>query len=261
METVIKMNRSSRIVLTTRIRKRFKTSRFDLKREVMLVLLALTIFASWLCLASAALPDNNSSIGIGNYIVENSDNKIAYSLICVMVGALIGYLFSLRRLEKETAIEFLHERYLPLLGTLDWIVRSWYIWTDESTKEKVDLSDEETTRILSDDLLELSQIIESTIKSGALILIHRINNEAYKNAMSLDYLLRDYKYKILQTNTDNHNSSEDVIDAINKVTPSIENLYNELEKVTMPMLIKEYRKIMEDDTSIFGRSNLGGDMN
>ena len=111
----------------------------------------------------------------------------------------------------------------------------------------VDLSDEETTRILAEDLLELSQITESTIKSGALILIRRINNDAYDNAMVLDYLLRDYKYKILQTNTDNHNSSEDVIDAINKVTPSIENLYNELEKVTMPMLIKEYRKIIEDD--------------
>ena len=253
METVIKMNRSSTIVLPTTIRKRFKANRFDLKRGMGLVLLALTIFVSWLCLSSAALPDNNSSMDAGNYIIKNLDTTIAYSLICVMVGALIGYFFSLRRLEKETAIKFLHECYLPLLGTLDWIVRSWYIWADESTKEKVDLSDEETTRILSEDLLELSQIIESTIKSGALILIRRINNDAYNNAMTLDYLLRDYKYKILQTNTDNHNSSDDVIGAINKVTPSIENLYNELEKVTMPMLIKEYRKIIEDDTSIFGR--------
>ena len=72
METAIKMNRSSRIILPTTIRTRFKASRFDLKREVMLVLLALTIFVSWLCLASASLPDNNSSMGAGNYIITNS---------------------------------------------------------------------------------------------------------------------------------------------------------------------------------------------
>ncbi|KAF5415798.1 MAG: hypothetical protein C5S48_04890 [Candidatus Methanogaster sp.] len=74
METAIKMNRSSITILPTTIKKRFKASRFDLKREVGLVSLALAISLSWLYLASAALPDNNSSMGAGNYIVTNSYN-------------------------------------------------------------------------------------------------------------------------------------------------------------------------------------------
>lgn len=202
------------------------------------------------------------SIGTSNYIVANLDNVII--IISVIIGALIAYVFSLRRLEKETAIQFLHEHYLPLLGTLDWIACSWFTCTDESTKEKVDLSDEETTRIFSADLLELSQTLESVIKSGAIILLYRINSNTYNNALALDYLLRDYKYKILQKNTNNHNSSEDDIAAFNKlmlpIEKLIEKLDDELDKITMPILIKEYRKIMEDDTSIFGKSNLKGDM-
>lgn len=257
METVIKMDRNDRIVLPMRIRKKFKTSRFELKREVVLVLLALVISLSWLCLSSAALPDNNSSMG-GNYIVVNSNNPIITGILGVVVGALATGFVSLwlleQRLKRETAIKFLHEHYLPLLGTLHRVVYACYVWTNDPLKENVELSDKEATQFFSEDVLELSQTIESAIRSGAIILLYRINSKTYNNIVALDYLLKDYQYKISHKNTVIHDSDDDSTVAFNKLTRQIEDLTTELEKISMPELIEEYKRMMKDDAPLMPES-------
>ena len=262
METAIKMNRSSMIILPTTIKKRFKASRFDLKCGVGLVLLTLTIFVSWLCLPSAALPDNNSSMGADNYSVAYlSNNPIVdgiggiidiYDIIKIVVTAAFTYIVSLRllkrRLGRENAIRFLTEHYLPLLGTLERTVYAWYVWgIDDNYKDEVGVSDEETKQIFLEDLLKLSQTLESIMKSGANILLYKIDEEIYNNVMALDYLIRDCLYKISQ----NQNiSDDDITEAINKITPSIEKLHKELSKMGMPKLVEEYQKIMKDKNPI-----------
>lgn len=262
METAIKMNRSSMIILPTTIKKRFKASRFDLKYGVGLVLLALTIFVSWLCLSSAALPDDNSSTGAGNYSVAYlSNNPIVdgiggiidiYDIIKIVVTAAFTYIVSSRllkrRLERENAVRFLTEHYLPLLGTLERTVYAWYMWSiDDNYKDEVGVSDEETRQIFLEDLLKLSQTLESIMKSGANILLYKIDEEIYNNVMALDYLIRDCLYKISQ----NQNiSDDDITEAINKITPSIEKLHKELSKMGMPKLVEEYQKIMKDKNPI-----------
>lgn len=257
METVIKMDRNDGIVLPMRIRKKFKTSRFELKREVVLVLLALVISLSWLCLSSAALPDNNSSMG-GNYIVVNSNNPIITGILGVVVGALATGFVSLwlleQRLKRETAIKFLHEHYLPLLGTLHRVVYACYVWTNDPLKENVELSDKEATQFFSEDVLELSQTIESAIRSGAIILLYRINSKTYNNIVALDYLLKDYQYKISHKNTVIHDSDDDSTVAFNKLTRQIEDLTTELEKISMPELIEEYKRMMKDDAPLMPES-------
>ncbi len=252
METVIKMNRSSTIVLPTTIRKRFKASRFDLKRGMVLVLLALTIFISWLCLASAALPDNNSTEA-GNYgATYLSNNPIVAGIFGGVIGAVLTYVLSLRllkrRLERENAVRFLTEHYLPLLGTLDRVAYAWHIWSiDDAFKETVGLSDEETEKLFLEDILKLSQTLESTMRSGANILLYRIDDEIYRYTMVLDYLIRDCLYTISQNQ---NNGDDDITETINKITPSIEKLYEELAKMRMPKLIKEYQDIMKDKNPI-----------
>jgi len=258
METVIKMNRSSMIILPTTIRKRFKASRFDLKCVVGSVLLALTLFVSWLCLSSAALPDNNSSTGAGNYIVVNSNNPIIIGILGVVVGALAtGFVSSWlleQRLKRETAMKFLHEHYLPLLGTLQRVVYAWYVWTNDPLKENVGLSDKEATQFFSENVSELSQTIESAIRSGAIILLYRINSETYNNIVALDYLLKDYQYKISHKNTVIRDSDDDFTVAFNKLTRQIGDLTTELEKISMPKLIKEYKRMMKDDAPLMPES-------
>jgi len=252
METVIKMNRSSTIVLPTTIRKRFKASRFDLKRGMVLVLLALTIFISWLCLASAALPDNNST-EVGNYgVAYLSNNPIVAGIIGGVIGAVLTYILSLRllkrRLERENAVIFLTEHYLPIIGTLEWVVYAWSMCdSDDTYKETVGLSDEETKRIFLEDISKLSQMLEYTMRSGTNVLLYRIDEDIYKYAVALDYLIRDCLYTISQ----NQNiSDDDITEAIDKITPSIVKLHQELSKMGMPTLIKEYQKIMGDKNPI-----------
>ena len=259
MGTVIKRNRSSTVVLLTMIRKRFNNaSRFESKQGVYLVLLVLTIFISWLCLASAALPDNNSSIGVGNYIVVNSNNQIITGILGVLVGALATGFVSLwlleQRLKRETAIKFLHEHYLPLLGTLHRVVYAWYVWTNDPLKENVELSDKETTQFFSENVLELSQTIESAIRSGAIILLYRINRKTYDDIVALDYLLKDYQYKIPHENTVIRDSDDDHTVAFNKLTSQIEDLTTELGKISMHGLIEEYKRMMKDDAPIMPES-------
>jgi len=260
METVIKMNRSSTIVLPTTIRKRFKASMSGLKSEVHLVFLALVIFISCSCLASAVLSDNNSSIGADDYIITNSYNQIIVGAIGGAIGGIIAgiivavvtYVFSLsllkRRLERENAVRFLTEHYLPLLGMLEWIFYDHYIWcTDDTYKEDVGLSDEETKQIFLEDLLKLSQTLESIMRGGANILLYKIDEEIYDSVTSSYYLIRDCLYTISQSQDI---SDDDITKAINKITPSIEKLHNKLSKMGMPKLIKEYQKTMKDKNPI-----------
>ena len=261
MKTAIKMNRSDRVVLPTRIRKRFEAKGFELKNGVVLVLLALTIFVSWLCLAGAALPDNNSTEA-GNYgVTYLSNNPIVVGIFGGVIGAVLTYLFSLRllkrRLERENAVRFLTEHYLPLLGTLDWVAYAWHIWSiDDAYKETVGLSDEETEKLFLEDILKLSQTLESTMRSGANILLYRIDEEIYNCAVALDYLIRDCLYTISQNQ---NNGDDDITETINKITPSIEKLYEELAKMGIPKLIKEYQDIMEDKNPILGDQKLRDD--
>ena len=258
METVIKMNRSSTIVLPTTIRKRFKASMSGLKSEVHLVLLALVIFISCSCLASAVLSDNNSSIGAGTRIVINSNDPIITGILGVVVGALATGFVSLwlleQRLKRETAIKFLHEHYLPLLGTLHRVVYAWYVWTNDPLKENVELSDKETTQFFSENVLELSQTIESAIRSGAIILLYRINSKTYNSIVALDYLLKDYQYNMSHKNIVIRDSDDDLTVAFNKLTRQIEDLTTELEKISMHELIEEYKRMMKDDAPIIPES-------
>jgi len=190
----------------------------------------------------------------GNYIVVNSNNPIITGILGVVVGALATGFVSLwlleQRLKRETAIKFLHEHYLPLLGTLHRVVYAWYVWTNDPLKENVELSDKETTQFFSENVLELSQTIESAIRSGAIILLHRINSKTYDNIMALDYLLKDYQYNISHKNTVVCDSDDDLTLAFNKLTRQIENLTTELEKISMPELIEEYNRMMKDDAPI-----------
>ena len=256
MGTVIKRNRISAIVLLTMIRKRFNNaSRFESKRGVCLVLLALTIFISWLCLASAALPDNNST-DAGNYGVAYISNNLIVDaiddIIKVVVTAAFTYIASSRllkrRLERENAVRFLTDYYLPLLGTLDRTVYSWYIWgIDDNYKEKVGLSGEETKRIFLEDISKLSQTMESMMRGGANILLYKIDEEIYNNIMALDYLIRDCLYTISQNQSI---SDDDITEAINKITPLIEKLHEGLSKMGMPKLINEYQNMMKGKNPI-----------
>ena len=252
METVIEVDRSDRVVLPTKIRNRFKASRFDLKREVVLVLLALTISASWLCLASAALPDNNNT-EVGNYgVAYLSNNPIVAGIIGGVIGAVLTYIRSLRllkrRLERENAVRFLTEHYLPILGTLEWVAYARSMCdSDDTYKETVGLSDEETKRIFLEDISKLSQTLEYTMRSGTNVLLYRIDEDIYKYAVALDYLIRDCLYTISQSQ---NISDDDITEAIDKITPSIVKLHQELSKMGMPTLIKEYQKIMGDKNPI-----------
>ena len=201
---------------------------------------------SWLYVGSAMLPNNSTEAG-NSVVTYLPNNPIVAGIIGGVIGASLTYIFSLkllkRRLERENAVKFLTEHYLPLLGTLEWIVYAWYIWgIDNTYKEEVGLSDEETTRIFLEDLLKLSQTLESTMRSGANVLLYRIDKEIYHSAVALDYLIRDCLYKISQNQNIGY---DEIIDAINKVTPSIENLHKELAKMGMPKLIDKYQEIMK----------------
>lgn len=194
----------------------------------------------------------------GDDISNNRDellilnNPIIAGIIGGVVGALFTYFFSLsllrERLERENAVKFLTEHYLPLLGTLEWTTIVWDIWgRDDTYKEEVGLSKEETNQFFLQDLSKLSQILESTMRSGSNILLYKIDEEIYQTAGALNYLIKDCLYKISQ----NKNISDnDIEKAINKVTPSIEKLHKELSKRGMPELIKEYQTIMKDKNPI-----------
>ena len=210
----------------------------------------------------------NNSTEAGNYVVTHLlSNPIVAAIIIVVIGAFITlivvttkyftrasltYLFSLRllkrRLERENAVNFLTEHYLPLIGTLEWVVYAWYMWgIDDTYKEEVGLSEEETTRIFLEDLSKLSQTLESTMRSGAIVLLHKIDEEIYHSAVALDYLIRDCLYTISQNQNIGY---DEITDAINKVTPSLEKLHKELAKMEMPKLIDKYQEIMKDKKPI-----------
>jgi hypothetical protein len=201
----------------------------------------------------------------GNYIITNSYNQIIVGVIGGIIGGIIvaavTYTFSLRllkrRLERENAVRFLTEHYLPLLGTFEWVAYAWHMWSiDDAYKETVGLSDEETERIFLEDILKLSQTLESAMRSGANILLYRIDEEIYKCAVALDYLIRDCLYTISQ----NQNIDDgDITETINKITPSIEKLHEELAKMGIPKLIKEYQDIMKDKNPILGDQKLRDD--
>ncbi|MEA1865708.1 MAG: hypothetical protein U9N46_11080, partial [Euryarchaeota archaeon] len=92
-------------------------------------------------------------------------------------------------------------------------------------------SDEETERIFLEDILKLAQTLESTMRSGANILLYRIDEEIYKCAVALDYLIKDCLYTISQ----NQNiSDDDITEEINKITSAIEKLHGKLSKRGMP---------------------------
>ena len=85
------------------------------------------------------------------------------------------------------------------------------------------------------------------MRGGANILLYKIDEEIYNSVTSSYYLIRDCLYTISQ-NQDI--SADDIIEAIQKITLSIEKLHNELSKMGMPKLIKEYQKIMKDKNPI-----------
>lgn len=174
------------------------------------------------------------------------------AMIGGIIGSIITYRNSLKlleqRLEKENAIKFLTEHYLPLLGTLEWVATAWHIWTSNDTaKEEMGLSDEETNQIFSDNILKLSQTLESTLRSDAGIILSRISKDAYTNTLALDYKIKIYQHIISQINANDC----DFMNEINKITPKIEELYGELEEITiMPELIEEYHKMINDKAPI-----------
>jgi hypothetical protein len=94
------------------------------------------------------------------------------------------------------------------------------------------------------------------MRSGANILLYRIDEEIYNCAVALDYLIRDCLYTISQNQ---NNGDDDITETINKITPSIEKLYEELAKMGIPKLIKEYQDIMEDKNPILGDQKLRDD--
>ena len=197
-----------------------------------------------------------ASVGTASVLFNSGDdisnNPIIAGIIGVVVGALVTHVFSLmllkQRLERENAVKFLTEHYLPLLGTLEWTATLWDIWgRDDTYKEEVGLSEKETNQFFLQDLSKLSQMLESTMRSGSNILLYKIDDEIYDNVAALNYLIKDCLYTISQ----NQNiSDDDIIKAINKVTPSIEKLHIKLSARNMPELIKEYQKIMQDKNPI-----------
>lgn len=193
---------------------------------------------------------------IGDIIINGVWTIFAAMIGGIIVG-IIAYINSLKlleqRLEKENAIQFLTEHYLPLLGALEWVAAAWHIQTfDDTAKEEIGLSDEETNQILSENILKLSQTIESTLRSGAGIILCRIGKSAYTTILVLDYKIKAYHYRISQTNVNDCDTMNDFQNEINEITQKIQELYDKLEEITiMPVLIEEYRKIINDKASIF----------
>ena len=167
------------------------------------------------------MPDNNSTVS-GNFSKSDySNNSIITGVIGGIIGSLLTYYFSLRlltqRLEKENAVKFLTGHYLPFVGMLEWTASAWYIWTkNEACKKELKLTNEESCKIFIEYLSKLSQTLESTIKSGAIIILYRIDEKIYYDILALDYLLKDCLNKISHYQNLNN---ENIIENINKDTP------------------------------------------
>ena len=139
---------------------------------------------------------------------------------------------------------------------------AWHIQTfDDTAKEEMGLSDEETNQILSENILKLSQTMESTLRSGAGIILYRISKNAYTNILVLDYKIKAYQYRALQINANDCDFTNDFQNEIDQITPKIQELYDELEEITiMPELIEEYHKMINDKAPIFETYLFSGDM-
>jgi hypothetical protein len=170
-------------------------------------------------------------------------------VIAAVLASELTYIFSLRhlkqRLERETAIKFLTEHYLPLLGMLERVAYAWYILSDKDTKREINLTDEEAYRIYSEDILKLSQMLESTIKSGAILLLLKINPKIYADVIGLDYLIKCYQHQITQK--ENAEINQNVIQGIMQTTMELDE---KLSKITMPQLIGEYQRIMTEESTM-----------
>lgn len=204
------------------------------------------------------------------YSIDDTIINGVWTIFAVMIGGIIGGIIAYRnslklleqRLEKENAIKFLTAHYLPLLGALEWVAAAWHIQTfDDTAKKEMGLSDEETNQILSENILKLSQTMESTLRSGAGIILYRISKNTYTNILVLDYKIKAYQYRASQINANDCDFTNDFQNEIDQITPKIQELYDELEEITiMPELIEEYHKMINDKAPIFETYLFSGDM-
>lgn len=78
------------------------------------------------------------------YSIDDTIINGVWTIFAVMIGGIIGGVIAYRnslklleqRLEKENAIKFLTEHYLPLLGALEWVAAAWHIQTFDDTAKK-----------------------------------------------------------------------------------------------------------------------------
>lgn len=168
-------------------------------------------------------------------------------IIGVVIGSVLTYyltrLHFQKQIEIHQAYEFISRNYLPLLSALSEYKYS--IWMMQTVKRNefpqnlnmYQFSEDETKKICREYLISLQEAMNRLIMSGMSLLIAHRNKELVSILAGLNYRLNCAKVK----------SSEKEIfeDANNTIdTNLIDVLRDELTKISISELVKEYQVIM-----------------
>lgn len=164
-------------------------------------------------------------------------------LIGVVVGGFITYLFSIRlqrhQLRKQQAYEFISKNFLPLLGALEQITFTGYMWA-KSEKESNSYTKSETLEIHDQSINFLENALRSFIESGTLLLVKEIDKDLY------DYILGTNYQIIARRNA--REKSEKVQESEIFKWPNAEHIFEmqkRMKKISIPLLLNQYVETME----------------
>ena len=162
----------------------------------------------------------------------------------VIVGGLLTYLFSIRLLQKQLrrqqAYEFISKNYLPLLGALEHISFTGYMWANTEKKENGSYTKSETLEIHDQSINQLERALSTFTESGTLLLVKGIDKNLYNYILGTNYQLMARRNKRAK--------SAEVQESEIFKWPNAEHIIDmkkRMEKVPIPILIAKYEQAME----------------
>lgn len=163
--------------------------------------------------------------------------------IGVIVGGLIAYLFSIRlqrhQLRKHQAYEFISRNFLPLLGALEQITFTGYMWA-KSEKGSNSYTKSEALEIHDQSINLLENALRSFTESGTLLLVKDIDKDLYDYILGINYQL--------MARRNAREKSEEVQESEIFKWPNPEHIIEmqkRMKKISIPLLLNQYEEAME----------------
>ncbi len=175
------------------------------------------------------------------YQITNDFYGFIFTIVGIIIGAIISYfctkLIIGKQFEKAEGHKFIEKYYLPL-KSISYILIAWI--RDLENRERKNEVKKINIKIYTSLLSDLQRKIENIFNRGVYILIHQINREVGNSLLELYF---GFQYKKVDPNLFEYD------DLDNKFVGKerIKELGHNLSKISIPKLIKEYVRAMNEE--------------